>query len=170
MTLKPQQPVPDLTLPMVTDQLFQLREQRPKLFTMLVFYRGLHCPACKAYLQELSKNLDDFRDLGVNAVAVSTDTEERARQAWTEWHLGDLPVAYGLTVDQAREWGLYISKGIKSTEPEIFSEPGLFLVRPDGTLYAAAINSMPFSRPRFDDVARAIAFVAEKNYPARGEA
>ena len=46
----------------------------------------------------------------------------------------------------------------------------MFLVRPDGTLYAASIQSMPFARPSFADVAQAIAFVAEKNYPARGEA
>lgn len=170
MALKPQQPVPALDLPLVIDTRFELAEQRPKAFTMLVFYRGLHCPVCKGYLQELNEKIDRFRDLGVTAVAVSTDTEERAKQAWKEWNLGDLPIAYGLTVDQAREWGLYISKGIKDDEPETFSEPGLFLVKPDATLYAASVNSMPFSRPHFDDVAKAVGFVTKEDYPARGEA
>jgi hypothetical protein len=65
---------------------------------------------------------------------------------------------------------LYISASIKEEEPSRFSEPGMFLVRPDGTLYAGSIQSMPSGRPSFADVAQAIAFIAEKNYPARGEA
>ncbi|WP_404385190.1 peroxiredoxin-like family protein [Caenispirillum salinarum] len=170
MALKPQQPVPALDLPLVIDTRFDLAEQRPRAFTMLVFYRGLHCPVCKGYLQELNEKIGQFRDLGVTAVAVSTDTEDNAKTAWKVWNLGDLPIAYGLPIAQARDWGLYISKGIKEDEPERFSEPGLFLVKPDGMLYAASVNSMPFSRPHFDDVATAIGFVTDKGYPARGEA
>ncbi|EKV27369.1 hypothetical protein C882_1871 [Caenispirillum salinarum AK4] len=170
MALKPQQPVPALDLPLVIDTRFDLAEQRPKAFTMLVFYRGLHCPVCKGYLQELNEKINQFRDLGVTAVAVSTDTEDNAKTAWKDWNLGDLPIAYGLPIAQARDWGLYISKGIKADEPKEFSEPGLFLVKPDGTLYATSVNSMPFSRPHFDDVAKAIGFVTDKDYPARGEA
>ena len=54
-------------------------------------------------------------------------------------------------------------------EPALFSEPGLFLVRPDGTLYWSAVQTMPFSRPHFADVLTALDFVIDKNYPARGE-
>ena len=55
-------------------------------------------------------------------------------------------------------------------EPEKFSEPGLFLVKPDGTLYAAFIQTMPFARPPLDQLLGAIDFIKEKDYPARGEA
>jgi hypothetical protein len=54
-------------------------------------------------------------------------------------------------------------------EPALFSEPGLFLVRPDGTLYFATVQTMPFARPHFDDIVKAIDFVLAKDYPARGE-
>ena len=54
-------------------------------------------------------------------------------------------------------------------EPERFPEPGLFLVRPDHTLYFASVQTMPFARPEFKDILQAIAFVIEKDYPARGE-
>ncbi len=75
----------------------------------------------------------------------------------------------------ARAWGLYISTGRGKTsigieEPALFSEPGLFLVRPDGTLYAASVNTMPFARPNFSELLKAIGMIIEKNYPARGEA
>ena len=54
-------------------------------------------------------------------------------------------------------------------EPALFSEPGLFLVRPDGTLYWSAVQTMPFSRPHLADLLAALDFIAERNYPARGE-
>ena len=54
-------------------------------------------------------------------------------------------------------------------EPDLFSEPALYLVKPDGTLYFGAVQTMPFARPHFDDVVGAVKFVLEKDYPARGE-
>jgi len=55
-------------------------------------------------------------------------------------------------------------------EPPLFAEPGLFLVKPDGTLYWASVSTMPFARPHFDEILQAIDFALSKNYPARGEA
>ena len=54
-------------------------------------------------------------------------------------------------------------------EPALFSEPGLFLVRPDGTLYFGTVQTMPFARPAFAEILGALDFVIAKNYPARGE-
>jgi hypothetical protein len=54
-------------------------------------------------------------------------------------------------------------------EPALFSEPGLFLVRADGTLYFASVQTMPFARPRFVDVVAALDYVIANDYPARGE-
>jgi len=135
-----------------------------------VAYRGLHCPICKTYLRDLDHKLAEFKALGVKGVAASTDIRERAEQARTEWGIEHLPIAYGLGIEQARTWGLYVSAGIKDGEPPLFAEPGLFLIRPDQTLYAASIQTMPFARPSFSDVLAAVKFVTEKGYPARGEA
>jgi len=170
MSLKPRAKVPALDLPTLGDSRFNMAAMRPRSFTMLVFYRGLHCPICKMYLRDLDRKLNDFAKLGVEAVAISTDTKERADQSEREWGIERLTVAYGLSIDQARQWGLYISASIKAEEPPLFAEPGLFLIRPDGTLYCASVQTMPFARPSFADVLQAVAFVTEKNYPARGEA
>ena len=43
-------------------------------------------------------------------------------------------------------------------------------MRPDGTLYWAAVQSVPFARPHFDEVLKAIDFIKERNYPPRGDA
>lgn len=170
MTIKPRTKVPDLILPTVGGGRVDLAAQQPQSFTMLVFYRGLHCPICKPYLRDLDRRLDEFAKRGVEVVAVSTDTKERAEQSKKDWGIEKLALAYGLGIDQARQWGLYISTSIKNEEPRQFAEPGLFLIRPDGTLYCASIQTMPFARPSFADMLQAVAFVTEKNYPARGEA
>lgn len=59
------------------------------------------------------------------------------------------------------------SAGIE--EPAQFSEPGVFLVRADGTLYWSAIQTIPFARPHFRELLSAVDFVIAKDYPARGE-
>jgi peroxiredoxin len=168
--IKPRQPVPDLQVETLDAGSWRLADQTPRHFTMLVFYRGLHCPICKSYLRDLNGKIPEFTARGVEAIAISCDDRERAERTKREWGLDRLRIGYGLTIPKAREWGLFISRGIKEGEPAEFSEPGLFLVKPDGTLYASAVNSMPFSRPTFADVLNAVDFVTRNNYPARGEA
>ncbi len=170
MTIKPTQPVPELDVATLDGERFRLSERSPSAFTMIVFYRGLHCPICKPYLRELDRKLEEFDSRGVDVIAVSTDARERAARSREEWELGPLPIGYGLEIAGAREWGLFISRGIKEPEPAEFAEPGLFLVRPDGTLYAASVQSMPFARPHFSDVLAAIDFIIKNDYPPRGEA
>ena len=85
-----------------------------------------------------------------------------------------LQFGYALPLPLARQWGLTISTSRGKTsigieEPALFSEPGLFLVRPDGTLYCGSTQSMPFARPHFDEILGAIDFVVKNDYPARGE-
>lgn len=167
----PTTPAPDLTLPLVGGGQFTLAEQRPERFTLVVFYRGLHCPICRGYLAQLDRALGDLADAGATSVvAVSGDDKAHAERSVKEWGLGDLRVGYGQSVESMREWGLFVSHGIKEPEPELFGEPGVFLVRPDGSIYMAVVNSMPAARPRIEDLVEAIQFFADNDYPARGEA
>lgn len=172
--LIPRQPVPALSVPLVGGGTWTLSEQSPTNFSMIVFYRGLHCPICSMYLADLHTRLDALAERGVTVVAVSSDTEDRAVEAKSNWKLPNLPIGYGLDLDVARAWGLYIStsRGKTSTgveEPALFAEPGLFLVRPDGTLYFGTVQTMPFARPAFGDIVKALDFVLKNDYPARGE-
>jgi alkyl hydroperoxide reductase subunit AhpC len=121
------------------------------------------------YLTELTQMQNNFAERGTNVVAVSMDTLKRAGQSVEDWELGDLPVGHSLTEEQARAWDLYLSESIKDAEPDLFSEPGLFLIEPDGTLFYVGINSMPFGRPHLPAMLKAIDFVLEEDYPARGE-
>ncbi len=172
--LIPRQPVPPLELATVGGGTWRLADQKPEHFTMVVFYRGRHCPICSMYLADLNQKAAAFADKGVSLLIASSDTEARAAEAKTEWKLDNLTVGYGLSLDKAREWGLYVSSSRGKTsigveEPALFSEPGLFVIRPDGTLYFGAVQTMPFARPAFGDILKALDFVIANDYPARGE-
>jgi hypothetical protein len=68
---------------------------------------------------------------------------------------------------------LYLSIGGESSigvvEPPLFSEPGVFLLRPDQSIYYISVQSMPFVRPNFQEMVQALDFVINTDYPARGE-
>ena len=118
--------------------------------------------------------MPEFARRGVRVVAVSSDDAERGRTMAEKIKATHLQIGYGLSLASARQWGLYISTSRGKTsigldEPALFSEPGVFIVRADGTLYYGSTQTMPFARPSFQDLLAAIDFVITKDYPARGE-
>ena len=163
----PGSPAPALSLPLAGGGTFTLADQSPGAATMVIFYRGLLCPVCEIYLNKVVDKAQAFADAGMPIVLVSMDGQERAEKAKADWGLGDLPVAYGLTEDQAREWGLYVSSSIKEAETPVFCEPGSFWVLPDGTLYLIDIASMPFARPDLDILLSRVVAIGN-GYPPRG--
>lgn len=172
--LMPRQTVPALTVPTLAHGDFTLAADAPQNFTLVVFYRGLHCPLCVKYLLELGRLLPDFEQRGVKVIALSSDTAERAQAMADKLNAPGLRMGHSLPLEVARAWGLYIStsRGVTSIgieEPALFSEPGVFIVRPDNTLYYGAVQTMPFARPHFDDLRGALDFALANNYPARGE-
>ena len=174
-TVKPRTKSPELEVDTLDKGKWRLSDQKPGNFTMVVAYRGYHCPICRAYLSELDRNVEEFNKRGFEVVAVSSDTRERAQATKDEWKLKNIRIGYGMSIAKAREWGLFIStsKGKTSAgivEPDEFSEPGVFFVRPDQTLYASMIATMPFARPHFNEILKAFEMIVEKDYPARGQA
>jgi peroxiredoxin len=175
MSLMPNKPVPDLELDLVGGGRVSLAAEKPQRFTMVVFYRGLHCPICRRYLSELETLLPEFKKRGISVFAASSDALDRAEQAKSGWGLPELRIAYGLSIEEARKWGLYVSRSKGATsmgvvEPDLFSEPGLFILRPDGMLYWGTTSTMPFGRPHFSEILQSLDFVISKDYPARGDA
>lgn len=166
--VRPTQAAPDLTVPLLAGGTYHLAGQGPRTFTMVVFFRGLHCPVCRAQLSELERRLADFDQRGIDVVAVSGETRERTEQLAQEWRLERLVLAYGLTEDQMRAWGLFVSHGINDDEPALFNEPGLFLISPEHIVYYESILSMPVGRPRVDDLLSGIDYWVGHGYPARG--
>jgi peroxiredoxin len=138
---------------LINGNTFTLLDRNPKNFTVLIFYRGAHCPLCVRYVKEIEENYQKALDSGFEIVLVSMDNQEKATQFAKDIaeSIGaqslKVPIAYGSTEEQARSWGLYISnKNEGSNEPNVFSEPGLYVIRPDTTVVVAMVQSSPFTR------------------------
>jgi peroxiredoxin len=170
----PRQLAPAQSIALVGGGRYELSSTTAARFRLLVFYRGLHCPLCRLHLRDLAAKAGAFAERGVEVIALSCDSPERAATARSEWGLEALSIGYGLTPAEARAWGLYLSQGRGATskgleEPAVFAEPGLFVLRADRTLQLSIVQSTPFARPAFVDVIRAIDFVIARDYPPRGE-
>ncbi|MCW8327841.1 AhpC/TSA family protein [Photobacterium sp. SDRW27] len=137
---------------------------------MVVVYRGKHCPLCTRYLNELEKLKEDFFKLGIDIVAVSADSETQVTA-----HMADLtvsyPVAYGLSIEQMQQLGLYISHPRSARETDHpFSEPGLYVINDKGQVQVLDISNGPFVRPELGVLLSGLSFIRnpENNYPIRG--
>jgi len=172
--LIPRQTVPDLKLKTLDHGEFDLSTEGAKFGTVICFYRGLHCPLCATYLMELEKRVPDFEDRGVKTIAISADGEDRTREMAAKIGAKQLRLGYSFDLADARNWGLYISTSRGKTsigieEPALFSEPGLFLITSQQTLYYGSVQTMPFVRPHVSELIGALDFAIAKDYPARGE-
>jgi len=82
---------------------WNLGERPPRSFTLIFFYRGYHCPICKAQLRDLDRHVSSFEELGVAVVACAMDNSERVQKTDSEWGLKQLQVGYDLSAESARE-------------------------------------------------------------------
>lgn len=161
-------PAPALAVKTLDGRAWKLADQTPENYTMIVLYRGLHCPVCAQYLTELAEKLDAFIQLGVNVIAISGDSLEKAKKLQEKAKLQQVTIGYDLTSEDMHRWGLYLSQGHFDGEPDLFSEPAVFLIKPDGRLYFANIGTHPFSRVGFDFLLEGLEYVIPRDYPFRG--
>lgn len=166
--LKPGTPAPDLQVETVGGGMWRLSDQTPETFTIIDFYRGYHCPRCKVHLLDLDHKIARFTERGCGVIAISMDPADRAEKVQDDWGIHNLTLGYGLREETARAWGLYISDAFQTKETALFSEPGLMLIRPDGTVYSCVYNSTPFFRSHYADVMEAIDMIRARDYPPRG--
>lgn len=137
---------------------------------LVLVYRGKHCPLCTKYLNALEKHVEALKHCGVEAIAVSGDSREQLTQ-----HLDKLdvsfPLAFGLTQEQMKTLGLYISipRSDKETDHH-FAEPGLFVVNQEGNIQVVDISNNPFVRPDLEELVSGIEWIRNpnNNYPIRG--
>lgn len=137
---------------------------------LVVVYRGRHCPLCTKYLNQLEGFKEALLATGVDLIAVSGDSKEQL-----ESHLPQLevsfPLAYGLTVEQMQELGLYISDPRSAQETDHpFAEPGLFVVNAHGSIQVVDISNNPFVRPELQALVNGLGWIRnpDNNYPIRG--
>ncbi|MFQ5437950.1 MAG: redoxin domain-containing protein [Paracoccaceae bacterium] len=168
--LIPGQKAPEIELETTQSGSFSLHHDAPENGTIVIFYRGLHCPICIRQLTDLERHLDDFAAIGLRVMAISGDDREKTLATANKAGVQNLVLGYGMNLQSARsDWGLLISAGRENTaEPPFFHEPGLFWVRQDGTLWLELVQSMPFVRPTTRDLLAGLNYILQNDYPLRG--
>ncbi|WP_171207979.1 MULTISPECIES: redoxin domain-containing protein [unclassified Ruegeria] len=165
------QPFPAVTVPLLNGGEADLSKPADGHdWKMIVVYRGKHCPLCTNYLAELESLRDGFSKIGIDVAAVSTDSEERASDQMAQVK-PSYPVGYGLSLEKARELGLYISgvqNGMNVEAP--FAEPGLFIVNEEGNLQLVDTSNVPFARPSLESVLRGMTWLRGQSmkFPVNG--
>lgn len=159
--------MPSFTLPQVGGGTLDTGAGAPG-WSLVVVYRGRHCPLCKRYLARLNELRPEFEAASTRVVAISGDPEEKAAADVAEFGW-TFPVGYGLSIDQMRALGLYVSDPRSPQETDRpFAEPGLFVVNPAGRVQIVDLSNAPFARPDLDGILRGVRLIQERDYPIRG--
>jgi len=137
-------------------------------WTLLVVYRGKHCPRCKKYLNILDGMRERWIEAGFDIAVVSADTEEKAEADRKEFGW-EFDLAYGLSESQMNTLGVYVTEPLSSSETDRrFAEPGTFVIRPDGSLLLVSISNGPSARPELAELLDGMIFTKENDRPPRG--
>lgn len=120
-----------------------LASEKPTNFTLVVFYRDLHCRSARGQLRGLDSKLDELETRGVLTLAAAP-----ARLS------------------------LYVSSGHGKTWRRgacTVLRPAIHFVRPDATLYFGNAQTVRFVRPHFSDMLPVID-CSEKQIAGSGQA
>ncbi len=137
-------------------------------WTLLVVYRGKHCPRCKKFLNKLSAMVADWQAAGFDIAVVSADPLEKAQADQDEFGWA-FDLGYGLTEAQMQLLGLYVTDPLSPEETDRrFAEPGHFVLRPDGSLIVVTLSNGPAARPDLDELLDGMIFNKSHDRPTRG--
>lgn len=137
-------------------------------WTLLVVYRGKHCPRCKKYLNTLNDMRAKWDEAGFDVVVVSADPAEKAEADRAEFGW-EFALCHDLSRDQMDSLGVYVTQPLSEAETDRpFAEPGVFVLRPDGSLLLIAISNGPSARPDLAELLDGMIFTKTKDRPPRG--
>jgi len=137
-------------------------------WTLLVVYRGKHCPRCKKYLNILNEMRAHWETAGFDISVVSADSVEKAQADQAEFGWG-FDLGYNLTEDQMGTLGVYVTDPLSPDETDKrFAEPGIFVLREDGSLIVVAISNGPAARPDLAELLDGMIFNKKNKRPHRG--
>ena len=100
--------IPDIYFSLINGISIRLSEETSN-WTLLIVYRGLHCPICKDYAAKFENKLSKLEDINTQLIFISSDPKDKATKFAEELNLKS-KIGYGLTIDQMRKLGLYLSE------------------------------------------------------------
>ena len=126
-------------------------------WVVLFFYPLDFTFVCPTEIQGFNKHLEEFKKLGVEVIAASTDSVY-SHKAWTESSLGKIqfPILGDTNHRVSRAFNVLIEdKGITLR--------GTFIINPDGVLKSAVVNDLSAGRSVEETLRTIQAFQTGKN-------
>ncbi len=137
--LEPGDKAPDFTLKDLEGRHHRLSDYLKGQKIVLLFYRGEWYPICNLQPHSLQEKLAEFQKANAQILAVSTDTPENSQKLVGKHNLG-FPVLAGLSREAVAAYDLFFN------EEKGYAEPAVFILRPDGTVAYASLQSRPMGR------------------------
>ena len=135
------QEAPDFQLHDSEDRPRQLSEFVRKGPVVLVFYYGYTCNHCVSQLFGLSKDIEKFRELGAEIVAISPDETRLTRERYERYGAFAFPVLSDPDNRVAEQYGAYHRAKDEPTH-------GTFVIGSDGKIVWAYRGDEPFTNNR----------------------
>jgi peroxiredoxin/N-acetylneuraminic acid mutarotase len=109
---------------------------------VLIFYEGYGCIGCMEQLQNFAKRSREFSALGIDVVAISTDTPEALNNA-----LSGYQDEGGFPIPQVSDAKLEVFKAYGCIESDTVPLHGTFLIDAQGRIRWRDIGNRPFNDP-----------------------
>ncbi len=136
------QHAPDFELADHGQRVWRLKERLSQGLVVLVFYYGYHCNHCVGQLFALHDDVQKFRELGSELVAVSADPPELTRERFRQYGEFAFPVLSDPGNKVAQAYGVY--QPASGKQPEELRH-GTFVIGRDGCVHWAQSSSEPFT-------------------------
>ena len=136
---------PDFELPADDGSTYALREHRGTR-VLLVFYPGDNTPVCTAQLCEYRDGFDDYRDLGVEVVGISSDSIESHRE-FKRKRLLPFALLSDVGLSVAKRYGAAGVLGMKRA---------VFLVDEQGVIRYAHVEALALFRRSHEELIEAV--------------
>lgn len=140
------QPAPAFTLADVDGKPWSLDAALLRGPVVVVFYYGFYCDHCVSQLFGLHKDVDKFRELGVQIVAISADPPELTRERFKKYGRFAFPVLCDPDHKVAAQYGTYLPP----TKPGLDGDQmhGTFVINPAAEIIWVNRGDGPFTENR----------------------
>ena len=113
---------------------------------LLVFYYGYHCNHCVSQLFALDRDIEKFRELGVQVVAISADPPELTRERMTQYGRFRFPVLTDVGNKVAEKYEVFVPNMKPEQEGSLVH--GTFIVTRSGKIAWTNRGDGPFTENR----------------------
>jgi peroxiredoxin len=136
---------PDFELTDHRQESWHLQQRLRRGPVVLVFYYGYHCNHCVGQLFALNDDIQKFRELGAEVVAVSADPPELTQERFRQYGTFAFPVLTDPGNKIAQAYRVYQPASEKAPDE---LQHGTFVIGSDGRMAWAQYGSEPFTGNR----------------------